>query len=348
MKALTPHLSPDATQAVLHAALREVHGTGASLERWTAEPLSKRGKHPVVRYDLDARVGSTRHHYQWVGKFYERSAEARRVVTVLEEVAMSADPHLGLVFPRMVAYHVPCRLLLYTFEPGQTVVSAIGQYDGLVVPALGRALAALHATPVRRCGVTTAAAVLAGVRGRMDDLCGLFPSERAGLQQLLTTLEREMPAAPRTPVFLHGDLGPAQLRWRTGNIVVLDFDACTRGDPALDLGSLLTQLRRLTLRKPEKLPEFAALRTGLLGAYQRWSPHDPGLARRVAWYEQATLVRKIHFLMLDTTRHGEPDAIRRRQLEGRQLLEGLCAACESAESPVLSSSSTGGWERHVT
>jgi len=105
----------------------------------------------------------------------------------------------------------------------------------------------------------------------------------------------------------------------------LDFDRCTRGDPALDLGNLLTQVRRLTLRKPGKLPDFSLLRWGILDAYQRWSQPDPGLAERVAWYEQVMLVRKIQFLASDTTRHKEAEAMRQRQAEAIGLLRELPA-----------------------
>src|SRR5439155_16346977 len=126
----------------------------------------------------------------------------------------------------------------------------------------------------------------------------------------------------------HGDLGPSQLLWQTGRIVLLDFDRCARGDPALDLGNLLTQLRRLTLRRPGKLPDFDSLRTGILDAYRRWSPADPGLRERVAWYEQVTLLRKIHFLATNTTRHQEVEKRQKRQAEAIQLLEELPALAD--------------------
>ena len=47
---------------------------------------------------------------------------------------------------------------------------------------------------------------------------------------------------------------------------------------------------------------------------------DPGLPARTAWYERATLLRKIHSLLTDTTRHPEPEALRRRQGEAVRLL----------------------------
>ena len=152
------------------------------------------------------------------------------------------------------------------------------------------------------------------MRKKVAQLCARFPSQGDLLRGTLNQLEREAPAGRAPLSFLHGDLGPVQLLWSSkggGRLVVLDFDKCARGDPALDLGNLLTQLRRLTLRKPGKLGDFAALRQGLIEAYQRWSPPDPGLTERVAWYEQMTLLRKIRFLASNTGRHPDAEALQR-------------------------------------
>ena len=62
-------LRPDETLAALSAALRQVHGSDARLEGWTAHPFLKRGKRRTARYDLVARSGQELQvsHYQWVG-----------------------------------------------------------------------------------------------------------------------------------------------------------------------------------------------------------------------------------------------------------------------------------------
>jgi aminoglycoside phosphotransferase (APT) family kinase protein len=138
--------------------------------------------------------------------------------------------------------------------------------------------------------------------------------------------------APAAPSFVHGDFGTANLLWRPGCLVVLDFDRCTRGDPASDLGYLLTQLRRVTLRKPGKLPPFTSLRSAILEAYQRWSPPDAALASRVAWYERATMVSKVHVLAFDLTRHPGAEARRQRQVEALALLQCLTNARDSDSS----------------
>ena len=293
------------------------------VDTWSEHPLSKRGKHRVVRYDVQARMpgGAEVQHHQWVGKFYERDGDACGVATTLRELTASrCGARGGFVVPRVLAYHAPRRLLLLSYEPGESVVKAIAADGAHVLAAMGRALAALHAAPVTLASVTGPAAVLADLQGRIMELCSRFPAEAASLQRWCDRLQREAAPPPAAPSFLHGDLGLVQLRWQAGTIVFLDFDDCTRGDPALDLGNLLTQLRRLTLRKPEKLPDFAAARATILDAYRRSSPDAPGLAQRVAWYEQIALARKIHSLTFDRTRHPEAEAIQRRQAEAIDLL----------------------------
>jgi len=335
-------LRPDETLAALSAALRQVHGPDARLEGWTAHPFLKRGKRRTARYDLVARSGEELQvsHYQWVGKFYERNDDARKVATVLRELAgIDCGASGGFVVPSVLACSAPNGLLLLTYESGDTITKAILRDGPGVLAAIGRALAALHAAPVTPDGIASPAAVFGEVRPCIADLCARFPAKAAVLRRLLIRLESQTPAATATLSFLHGDLGPSQLLWQHGRVVFLDFDKCTRGDPALDLGNLLTQLHRLTLRKPGKLPDFTSLRRAILDAYQRWSSHDPGLAARVAWYEQVVLMRKIHALEFDRTRHPEAEAIRQRQAEAVRLLEQLGPLVESAE-PGLSNART--------
>ena len=48
----------------------------------------------------------------------------------------------------------------------------------------------------------------------------------------------------------------------------------------------------------------------------------------LAWYEQVTLLRKIHFLATNTTRHQEVEKRQKRQAEAIQLLEELPALAD--------------------
>ena len=347
-------LGRESTQAALIAALREVHGVRARLERWTADPLMKRGKHRVVRYEIHARVPEPPHvrRCHWVGKFYERDEVGLRVARILGELARTdCGVRGGFVIPTVLAYEASCRLLLLTYQPGESVISAIAQNGAMVLSAIGRALAALHTASIRPDLIASPLAVLEDLRQRISELRARFPFERDLLRQILDKLERQTPDGPATPSFLHGDFGPSQLLWQSGRLVILDFDKYARGDPAFDLGNLLIQFRRIALRKPGKLPEFAPLRGAILEAYRHWSPHDPELDRRVAWHEQVALVRKIHFLAYDLTRRQGADALRERQAEANRLLAQLRAPGAGADvlrgsRPGLAGRSRHGREPH--
>ena len=100
---------------------------------------------------------------------------------------------------------------------------------------------------------------------------------------------------------------------------MLDFDKCARGDPALDLGNLLVQLRRITIRKPWKLRDFGSVRPALLDAYRRRCTSEHSWENRVAWYERAILLRKVHRLLRED-RNKDPDGSVERNAEADQLM----------------------------
>src|SRR5438309_8217607 len=248
-------IGPDEMQAVLSAALRQVHGSDARLEHWIAQPFLKRGKRRTARYDLDARSDGEPHvsHYQWVGKFYERNDDARKVATVLRELAgIDCGASGGFVVPSVLACSAPNGLLLLTYESGDTITKAILRDGPGVLGAIGRALAVLHAAPVTPDGSTSPAAMFGEVRPRISDLCARFPAKAAVLRRLLIRLESQTPAATATLSFLHGDLAPCKLLCQHGRAVMLALVKCTRSHPSVYLCYLLTPLHRLTLLQPGK------------------------------------------------------------------------------------------------
>ena len=336
MMAHPGRLRREETQEALSAALVELLGAGARLRSWNEHPLSEHGKHPLVRYELRARAPGGGHdrRYDWVGKFYDRDVEARREASVLRRLAPTdRDDRAGLVIPQAVSYVAAHRLLVMTYESGESIVSAIAHGKPAVLDAIGRALAALHALPITHDAILSPAAALADLRHRVPELGARIPGEAGVLRRALEGLERQVPAGATPSAFLHGDLGPIHLLWNAGRVVVLDFEKSARGDPALDLGYLLAQLRRVSLRKPGKLPEFGALRGEILEAYRRWSPPDPGLPARVGWYEQATLLRKLHYLASDSTRRPQAEAIRQHRVEALCLLDQLPRVLELYAGP---------------
>jgi aminoglycoside phosphotransferase (APT) family kinase protein len=165
-----------------------------------------------------------------------------------------------------------------------------------ILTAIGQGLAALHTTsgPLDRLAPPTA--IVAELRQRVQHLYTWMPAAACALHHIVACLARHAPPAVDMPTLVHGDFGPAQLLWDDGRLAMLDFDRCGLGDPALDLGTLLAQLRRRALMRVGTTPDLAELRTLVLEAYHRNGAQSSGFAERVAWYERVVLLRKVHFL----------------------------------------------------
>ena len=247
--------TPDAAQIqkVFSAVLRDSHGVEVHLEKWTAHLLAEREKRRILRYDLVVRApgAAQPHRHQWVGKFYaqKQNGVGARAAAVLRELAATDCRVRGnMALPEVIAYDAPLGLLLLRYEEGEPVLNVLAQHRTEILSAMGRALAALHTTAVIVEPETSPATLLADLRLRVAELCTRLPGEANTFRDGLTALERRSPAAP--PCLLHGDFGAGQLVWQQHRLVVLDFDKCTRGDPAFDLGNLLTQLQRIAIREP--------------------------------------------------------------------------------------------------
>ena len=320
-------------EVALRATLGDVSGPAARLDAWTATPITRHGRRRVVHFELDACLAGRAdpQRLDWVGKFYDGDVEARRVAGLLERLGRCDGARRGaFVVPTLLGYYAPRYLVLMTYETGEELTPALARVGAVVLEAIGNALAALHAvSPPAALPVTTPALFLEQVRARVAAMCERVPEAAGVLRRAFARLEREPPVVPRAPGVLHGDFGPAQLLWRGDRVVIFDFDRATLGDPALDLGNVLTQFRRSTLRKPGRLGDFATLRATLIDAYARHAGREPGLADRVGWYERATLLRKIHSLLFDTTRHPEPAALERRRGEAVRLFDVVAAAVGS-------------------
>ena len=316
--------TPHADRTALTAALQTVHGGGARLERWSVNPrFTPHGRGRVMLCDLDARVAGVPGmlHCQWLGKWYDSEAAGARVAGVLAELAASdCTARGGPEVSGVVAYDPSRRLLFLTYEAGEPLSTAIGHDAPTVLTGVGRALAALHATRVTRSVIRSAADVFEDLRPRLAELCVQFSGDAATLRRVGLALERDLPPLPARPSFLHGDFGPTNLLWRSGTIVALDFDKCAHGDPALDLGNLLAQLRRISVWAPETLADFPRARAWVLDAYRQGGVPGPDFERRLAWYELAILLRKVHRLACNSARHPDTDRNPQRQTAARRLL----------------------------
>src|SRR5438093_11301537 len=149
VNSLAAALNPEDTWAMLSGALREIYGADARLEDCAAHLLTNRSQNRVIRYDLRIRSASRTdvQRCQWVGKFYESEEDVCRVASVLRGLAAAdCNARGGVILPRVVASDATRRVLFCTYHEGESVTAAIAQDKGRVLTAVGRALAALHAT----------------------------------------------------------------------------------------------------------------------------------------------------------------------------------------------------------
>jgi phosphotransferase family enzyme len=309
--------------AALHAAARATYGAALQIAEWRATELTNRGGRRVVRYDLtlsDGATGETRP-VCWIGKFYDSAETAGRVAATLRGLeAADYAARSGAVTPRLVYDAPDPRLLLATFEPGEPVVDRLDGDWRAIAPAVARALATLHALPAPDWGNAAPPEIITDLRRRVDALRGWLPKEEDRLQSTLARLERDAAALPAPSALTHGDFGAGQLLWQRGRLVVLDFDKCGRGDPALDLGNFTAQLRRRALLDGLAAPVHQ-MRDLLLDVYTRAAEDGSdrsNLAARVAWYEHMVLLRRVHFFARQGTEEWRERALRLLNLLMRQ------------------------------
>jgi len=121
--------------------------------------------------------------------------------------------------------------------------------DGLIwyLRRAGRALRALHAAPASltsALGGRDFATEVEAVRRASEHICALVPRTGAAITG---TLERARSVydrlPPEAPTFIHGDFKADHLWVSGGGLTVLDFGSCAIGDPALDVGKFLADLR---------------------------------------------------------------------------------------------------------
>jgi aminoglycoside phosphotransferase (APT) family kinase protein len=111
----------------------------------------------------------------------------------------------------------------------------------------GVALRALHEAPPELTdglGTRTLGAELASVVRAGEHLLPLLPSARSHLRSLFERagdLDDQLAREP--PVLVHGDYRADHLWVRPGGLDVADLDRCALAEPALDLGTLLADLR---------------------------------------------------------------------------------------------------------
>jgi Ser/Thr protein kinase RdoA (MazF antagonist) len=206
------------------------------------------GQRHVLRVNLRSAKGRVRRVFVKIDRD-DRGRQAVHVAKVLSDPLTVRHPSASLARP--VGYAADDQAALWWAVPGRTLGEHLRAPAGDATPlvvTVGRALRSYHA-----CGVDAPHTLLdshdavsewRATQRAGEIIFGLLPEigeqYRAVGENLLTAL-RCQPVTALT--CLHGDAKADNLVVEGDRVIFLDLDRCAWGDPALDLGKLIADLR---------------------------------------------------------------------------------------------------------
>jgi len=201
----------------------------------------------VLRYDpLDAPERRA-----LFAKLYSTSEDGERIFRLAKQIEEWLALHGNDVTSvRPLAHVAGDAVILYPQVLGTPLSEHLRRTTHSLASSLkntGAALYALHHLPQAVAGplkLHDFAAEVEQITRTSEHVCALLPSVGAALKALLDQaleLYERLPLEP--PAFAHGDFKTEHVWVAPGGLTLMDFDKCHVGDPALDLGKFLADLR---------------------------------------------------------------------------------------------------------
>lgn len=254
------------------------------------------GKRATLAVQVRAASGPSAR--RLVVKSYHDGRKAAAVAAEAVLLDTTTDQSASLRFAPVRA-HLPALSLVV-----QEHVTGTGLDEVLRVPGptaeqavrrAAAALAELHRRPLVSSRVRDVDAEVDRFVLRSRRVAQVAPATGAVLGDLAARLAATAGTVPTGVVGLvHGDCKPSQFLLRGDReVVLLDLDHCGRADPAADVGTFLATLRQHALRG-RAVESPADLAGTFVDAYLQEAAGtvDPGLRRRIWWYEAVALERK--------------------------------------------------------
>jgi len=196
---------------------------------------------------------------------------------------------------RLLGYSNSHRLLAFEWLPGRMLseCSMAPDINWNAIVDTGAALAELHAQPTDGLEWWTRSDEKAYVSSLAREIGFLRPqlSERASA--LAHHLGEWLDAAPPVQLPVHGDFSDAQVLIHGREVSIVDLDSACRGDPADDLGSLISQWEMHTLTGRLSRGHAETMADALLDGYRRSSIRSP--VARLEPYRASGLLRRVRF-----------------------------------------------------
>ena len=236
--------NPRHVAAMLARPLSQASAAGYRIRTIRYRP----GERHVLRYEPSpAPVASTRAVF---AKLSRRDADVARAFRVATGVADRLDACGGGTRAlRPLAAVTEDGVILFPEVSGRPLSELLCRHDGVTwhLQIAGRALRALHSGPASLAGALDGrdfATEVEAVKRASEHISALLPQTGAVITD---TLERARSVyerlPPEAPTFTHGDFKADHLWASGGGLTVLDFGSCAIGDPALDVGKFLADLR---------------------------------------------------------------------------------------------------------
>jgi len=206
------------------------------------------GERHVLRYEPSAPpAASTRAVFAKLSRPDADVARAFRVATyVADRLDASGGGTRGL---RPLAAVAEDGVILFPEIFGRPLWELLRHHDVVTwhLQRAGCALRALHSGTASLAGARDGrdfAAEVEAVGRASEHICALLPRTGAVITDMLERARSVYDRlSPEAPTFTHGDFKADHLWVSGGCLMVLDFGSCAIGDPALDVGKFLADLR---------------------------------------------------------------------------------------------------------
>jgi aminoglycoside phosphotransferase len=242
-----PQLARLTTYAHLNAVLGRLTN-----DPITASSISTIRYRPGERHVLRVNLGSGNGRLRSVFIKIDRDDRGRRAVRVADTLGGPLTARLpSASLARPVGYAADDQAALWWAARGRTLGEHLRAPAGDPTPLVataGRALRAFHAcavnAPYDLLVSHDAASEWRATQRAGEIVSGLLPEVgeeyRAVGENVIAELHRRLDAAPTC---LHGDAKADNVVVEGDRVILLDLDRCAWGDPALDLGKLIADLR---------------------------------------------------------------------------------------------------------
>lgn len=209
------------------------------------------GQRHVLRYDFAFGDGRSSEQGTIFAKLYQHAARGTRIFQLTSQVSDWLEARQeGIGSLRPLAYFAEQAVILYPQVTGRQLSRALFASDRWIPKYLslaGSILRALHQAPAKLAEdleVNTLSDEARVILRASEHIQVLLPDTGAKIRAILERGQALYERIPQeSPVFTHSDFKADHLWITPASLMLIDFDTCSRTDPAIDVGKFLADLQ---------------------------------------------------------------------------------------------------------